>query len=324
MIDSDRISATALRLVLRAEEFVELPRFKGSMLRGGFGHSFKEVGCLKRRSADPGTLACGECELRPACPYAYVFETPAPPGAPQRFADAPRPFALKIGLDDDRRALEPGETFEFGLVVIGRAITHAQLFVDAFELLGRRGLGPRRGRCRLERVAPMMVEHAARHVSPEAEPAVSTVTLRDLTGRSSTGPIRLDLDFETPLRLESRGQLARQIDFPTLAAALLRRISLLALFHCGTRLTAQDADRLIAGARLEETGRDLRWYDWERFSTRQQARMSMGGLVGSLSLQGDPGELLPYLRFGELVNVGKNCTFGLGSYRMDVSALPRG
>jgi hypothetical protein len=34
-------------------------------------------------------------------------------------------------------------------------------------------------------------------------------------------------------------------------------------------------------------GADLRWLDWERWSHRQNTAMKLGGLVGTLTLEGD-------------------------------------
>ncbi len=40
--------------------------------------------------------------------------------------------------------------------------------------------------------------------------------------------------------------------------------------------------------------------------------MVLGGLVGSLTLEGDLAPFGPLLRTGEILHVGKGATFGLG------------
>ncbi len=67
----------------------------------------------------------------------------------------------------------------------------------------------------------------------------------------------------------------------------------------------------------------LRWWDWQRYSARQQTEMNFGGLLGDFELAG-PAEvlqqLLPVLKMGEWLHVGKRTTFGLGKYNIGGSA----
>ncbi|MDI6756372.1 MAG: CRISPR system precrRNA processing endoribonuclease RAMP protein Cas6, partial [Thermodesulfobacteriota bacterium] len=60
----------------------------------------------------------------------------------------------------------------------------------------------------------------------------------------------------------------------------------------------------------------LRWYDWERYSTRQEGKMKLGGFLGTISFTGDLSAFLPYVILGELVHVGKGSSFGLGKYEI--------
>lgn len=42
----------------------------------------------------------------------------------------------------------------------------------------------------------------------------------------------------------------------------------------------------------------------------------MRGLVGSLDVEGDVGALVPWLRWAEIVHVGKATSYGLGRMRV--------
>jgi hypothetical protein len=42
---------------------------------------------------------------------------------------------------------------------------------------------------------------------------------------------------------------------------------------------------------------NLRWYDWRRYSARQDRKMLMGGMVGEVSYAGELGEFLPLVEF---------------------------
>ena len=96
---------------------------------------------------------------------------------------------------------------------------------------------------------------------------------------------------------------------------LLRRLSLLSYFHGNGRLAALDFKGLIEKAKeVKVTGRDLRWWDWERYSGRQERKISMGGFVGNVTFEGDMRPFAQILKAGEILHVGKGTAFGLGRY----------
>lgn len=90
----------------------------------------------------------------------------------------------------------------------------------------------------------------------------------------------------------------------------------LALFHCGVRLDLDFVD-LIERAKAVRLIEDrARWEDWVRYSSRQDRRMTLGGLVGEAVYEGPLDGLWPFLVFGQWTHVGKNATFGLGRYEI--------
>lgn len=60
----------------------------------------------------------------------------------------------------------------------------------------------------------------------------------------------------------------------------------------------------------------MQWHDWERYSSRQRATMTLGGLAGTITYEGPIGRSLPLLRLGEVTHAGKGTSFGLGQYRI--------
>jgi len=60
----------------------------------------------------------------------------------------------------------------------------------------------------------------------------------------------------------------------------------------------------------------LRWYEWERYSGRQETRIKMGGFVGDITFEGFIEPFMPLIKTGELLHVGKGTAFGLGKYRI--------
>ena len=102
--------------------------------------------------------------------------------------------------------------------------------------------------------------------------------------------------------------------FELLIRTLLRRISLLAKIHCEANWELPYKE-IIAQANTIPLGKsDLRWVDWERYSTRQRQRMNLGGFVGASGYSGSVAPFLPLILLGQFVHVGKNTTFGLGKF----------
>jgi CRISPR/Cas system endoribonuclease Cas6 (RAMP superfamily) len=62
----------------------------------------------------------------------------------------------------------------------------------------------------------------------------------------------------------------------------------------------------------------LRWYDWERHSTLK-GKMKFGGLIGSITYEGKFDKFLLLLKLGKFIHIGKNTTFGLGKYKINVN-----
>ena len=129
------------------------------------------------------------------------------------------------------------------------------------------------------------------------------------------------LHLQSPLRLQLQGKPVRAPDLSarTLLVTLARRWQLLLDVHLGASAPQQDFAQLTAQAEaIHLTGQDLHWFDWGRFSQHQQQEMKLGGLLGQLHLQGDLAPFTQLLHLGQWLHVGKNASFGLGGYRLNI------
>lgn len=290
-----------------------LPEYKGGTFRGAFGHVFKRVVCSAHRPT------CDGCILVSTCPYTYVFDTKRPMDAKfmRLYPEVPRPFVLEPPLDH-RRQFEPGDELEFGLILIGRAVSYLPYFIFTFQQMENTGVGIDRARFELRSVVSdppggtSCVIYSARDRRIHEAPAFGADAL--VAPRSSSA---VTITFQTPLRLQGDGLPIEQLGFRPLVSGLLRRISALSYFHCGHEFQA-DFKRLVEtadGVRVERD--ETRWYNWDRFSGRQHRRLSMGGLVGGITFAGDLTEYWPLLQIGEVIHVGKATSFGLGKFRLN-------
>ncbi|OGG51337.1 MAG: hypothetical protein A3F84_04680 [Candidatus Handelsmanbacteria bacterium RIFCSPLOWO2_12_FULL_64_10] len=303
----------SFEVTLRAEGHLRLPPYKGSVLRGAFGATFKRLVCVMPHRN------CDICLLRQQCVYAVDFETPVQTAGGKK-TYAPHPFVLEPP-PEVRTDYVPEETLTFGLTLIGRAIEHLPYFIYTFEEMGQAGIGRGRGACRIDEVRHMGADGARTAIYDGAAKQLvtswSAASGADLDGEGDASSVTLD--FLTPTRLKVRNDLLIDLDFAILIRALLRRVSALAEHHCGGKADL-DYQGLVSRAKAVRTARrDLRWHDWERYSARQKTTMKLGGFVGRITFEGDIGEFLPLLRAGEQLHVGKGTAFGLGTYKISGS-----
>ena len=302
------ISAQRYTFSLSALEQLHLPEYLGSTLRGGFGHAFKKVVCtFKGRQ-------CDDCLLKHRCVYAYVFETLPPENSAvmRKYRRAPHPFVIEPPMEGKLRYI-PGETLEFGLVLIGKGIEYLPYFVYAFEELGNMGIGKRKGKYSLKQVTcgTEAVYDGVARTMKTAGVSIPAAMTPEYAGDS------LSLRFITPTRIVRNEKLVDTPTFQDIFRTLLRRLSMLSYFHCGQELQADYKGLIELSGSIKAIASSLKWHDWERYSARQDERMSLGGFVGNVSFSGDLAEFMPYLAKGELVHVGKGTGFGLGRYELN-------
>ncbi len=298
---------------------MRLPSFKGSALRGAFGHALKRVACALRRAS------CADCLLRQSCVYLYVFETPPPPDSRRlrRYPTAPHPFILRPP-EDRREVYESGEKLVGELLLVGKAVGYLPYFIYALQELGEAGLGRGRGKCSLEVVEELTGSGKVKATLYQPEPGELVTPAYLAWNETWLTPDQteaqgrdVDLEIITPLRLKFQGHLVDALELHHLIRNLLRRLASLAYFHCGIDPENFDFRGAIhAAEKVPLTASELSWQEWERYSQRQREKMLMGGVVGRVSYARVPADLLSLLRVGEHLHVGKMASFGLGRYRI--------
>jgi hypothetical protein len=325
---------TRLHLTVQANAPLTLPPYAGSMLRGAFGHALLALSPLPHQDGKP-------CALHASCPYCQLFAAPPLPGhSLQKFSHMPQPYVIEPPTEG-AQSLATGQRFGFGLVLIGKALALRPVVEQAWQRALHTGLGANHAPCTLLEIQDEKVlnplpgkreklsnwngnAHAetAPHpsLSPKGRGRTAAPDLLPLPlgeGRGEGSPHRATLHFHTPLRLQVQGKPARasQLTARDLLIALARRHQLLRDVHLGAAAPQYDFKTLVEQAQaVALQAQDLRWFDWGRYSQRQQQEMQLGGLLGSVVLRGDLAPFAELLHLGQWLHVGKNATMGLGGY----------
>lgn len=305
------------RFTYRFNEAFELPEYAGSLLRGQFGAALRRVSCMTRAAE------CTGCALRATCPYPAVFEAPAPDEHTfQKFSAIPNPYVMEPP-SPGARSLCAGDSLQFTLVLFGHALDRLPLISFALQKVIEGGLGRERARGSLECIEVQDPDNESfEPVWLAGDPAIAAHDKRFVfrPQAQASAPERVTLAIHTPLRLQQQGRPVRPAALTPrkLIADLLRRITLLAEFHANRPDLVPNAPQLVAHADTLQHHHDLRWYDWSRYSSRQQREMTLGGALGTWTFEGDLAPLLPWLRLGQWLHVGKNASLGMGRYQLDI------
>jgi hypothetical protein len=308
-----------LRIIPRSP--LVLPFFgRGAILRGAFGITLRGLVC------HDVSLQCRHCPLLDDCPYPETFE-PAPPAGGNRlsnFSDIPRPFVFDPP-SDERAEFRAGEVVEFGLTVAGHASRLTPYFISAFKQLGDKGLGPRRARFDLAEVLalehPYVQSGAAKqtvttvydNTQPVIHPAAPRLCPEQLVMPDDSTRTRLTLRFATPAEIRDD---SRQVTTPAFGAIVRRlrdRASSLASFF-GDGPLDLDFKGISALADTVRTAENRsRVVTVNRRSSKTGQRHDIGGFVGEAVYEGEAiGRLMPLIRLGEVMHVGKHAAFGNG------------
>ena len=217
------------------------------------------------------------------------------------------------------RQVGTGEPFAFHLVLIGRALRELPLIILAWRRAFARGVGAGDGAAELVRVIHCGEAQETEIHRPETgtlAPHAQEVTF-NTADNDGTQHSALILHFSTPLRLQKNGRALppEKLDTRTLLMALVRRANLLAEFHADGALV-EDFSSLLAATAAIQDSKHLVWRDWTRYSSRQQQKMALGGVVGEWTISGPLTPFIAFLRLGEWLHVGKEAAFGLGHYTL--------
>lgn len=310
-----RLPYVRLRCTLRAAAPAVLPPFKGSLLRGAFGHALRRLTC-----AFGPRQACPDCALRHTCAYPRIFETRIegdPPPFLHGLPTSPRPYIFEPGTDE--RTFAPGDPLPFDLLLLGQAADLLPYALLAVERMARNGLGRDRVPFLLDGAKAATPSGSWKTVYAEGRISPALAALQPLLPSDAPLPAgRAVLRFLTPTRLKVRGRLREEPGFRPLVFAALRRALELSWFHHpGAPLDWTFRPLLDQASHIRVTARTFRWHPWERYSNRQGRKIEMGGFVGMMHLEGDLQPFAGLLRMAEVLHVGKGATFGLGRVALD-------
>jgi hypothetical protein len=320
-----------LRFGLEVSTAANLPVFKGDMLRRALLWQLGAMWCRRRERCAHG------CEAPDVCLFGGLLEPVAQPTWAEpirRLMGSPPPPAYVLWDEQDRRReVLPGDSFGFEIALLGNAaIRQFPAFVAALLVAAEQGIGEPRLKGRVQRVdlltgmhseaRPLLIRSAWQG-NPADETFVKYVDAQawstEVAPATGTPVTRLHLRFQSPLRVEMRGETVRQPHFAPLARAIVRRLRILSQAHgAGEWPQAEYGPLLDLADTVRLDHHETTWVSTSRHS--QRGEMPLEGFVGQAwySATADLRPLLPALWLGQWVHVGKAAVWGNGRYEVGV------
>lgn len=251
--------------------------------------------------------ACGIQLRRLASPDVYrrLF-TPGGGAVPSGFADWPRPFLFRAAHLDGATFV-PTDHFSFDTHIFDLRNPVLPYLEAAFAETAAAGIGPGRGRARLDRIETLDLDER-----PLAVGVPCSIPLEPAPGFVDSVTVR----FVSPTELKTEGRLATRPEFVFLFGRIRDRISTLcALYGQG----ALELDFRALGERAAAvalTRCDLTWDRGLRTSSRTGQTHPLGGFRGEAEYQGVLAEFVPWLRAAQWSGVGRQTVWGKGDLRV--------
>jgi len=304
------------QFLIRLTDDAFLPSYKGSTFRGLLGHALKSVVCpLKLEN-------CSSCILRSTCTYALCFETghALPLTKNARISAPPHPMVLEPPLTE-KMEFKKGDTLECGLLLFGNINRNLPYFIYAFDQMGRIGIGKKirgqRGGFVLEGISLNGLQLSLKENRPIDMPEPLRLNFKINGQASFFSSDRLKIQIITPLRILKGNSDKPDLPFSLFLRSMVRRST--ALLNCyGKGEPDEDYALLVKMAgKIKTVKNALSWMDWKRYSNRQEKKMFMGGLTGSVIYEGDFTPFAGIMTMSQKVHVGKNTAFGLGKIKIE-------
>ncbi|NLH40172.1 MAG: CRISPR system precrRNA processing endoribonuclease RAMP protein Cas6 [Elusimicrobia bacterium] len=303
-----------LNFSLTAIDKIFIPKnLKGNIFRGAFGLNFKKLYCQSKE------ICIDRC-MDSNCLYKRIFEPSLPADiAPSGLKNIPRPFIFTHTYEE-REIIYPGESFNIGINIFGWAVEHYNEFIKTIEEIGKEGIGPLRGKFLLRNVYSMDGENNKKIIYDKNGMIKNPVSF-GFTNNFKPVSTQFKIIFNTPTKIIYDAKPIYNPDFYHIFSRLRDRISSISYFHNNTDL--EENYRALEEDSMNVKTLTSRWnfVEVRRRSSRTKQLQDLSGIVGYgiydfLTL--DRAEMFyPWIKIGELVNVGKNSVWGMGEIRSD-------
>jgi hypothetical protein len=275
-----------LNISIKTDEALQTGEDLSSAIRGLWGRSLKKIYCFQKQ------LDCKDCKLD-NCTYYVLFEKKL------SHSEQYHPYIIQAQSDKHGLILVSFSFFGWICQHIDKLL-FSILNLDA-GILMRSG---RRHTLAIDSVYDL--KHNC--IFQRGSPGVQKPCIKDLQYRPQEMDC-FDMTLVSPLRQKHKGKFMNTFIWEAFAKSLINRVRFIDThFNHGKLEIPIDIDIDDVQVLKSET----RWDEKQRRSFRQDTKMSIGGLLGTVQLKGVSPEMLGILKLARYLHAGKQTTFGNG------------
>ncbi len=266
------------------------------IFRSVLGNELHYLSCVLKQQI------CGVCPLRFKCAYSILFENPIDKDNMVIAGrdKAPSPYIIQAEYYKNSEI----DKVDITVLFTGAGVEYISYFLLAVKRAGEKGMFKDRIKYKMGYVSCINNEYSA-------EFDFTSLPLETYTFNESNEILhkKFNIEFITPFRYKKSGKYESNININDILLSAKRRVDMLSTFYGDKSVTPElhfiESSNII--------GSTLAWIDSSRYSRRQDTRMKIGGIIGSMLIEADFSQQhLSLLKAAKLFNIGKNVSFGLG------------
>lgn len=296
------INYTKVKFTISFNESCKLNVNKNSAIRGILGHSLIDCNCiLSNENRD-----CNTCIFTNTCITAILMNKKVSKNGKVLGDNGITPFI--VNCENKNIDFDEFDELEFFITIFEDSIVLTPYIIYALQFAGvTRGLGGNKYNIvSVETMSGEKIFDGNRLYKEN----IKVLNLQEYVSERMYNFKEINtIKFLTPLRFKNNGKLSKTVNCEELINLINRRLQTL------YKLADKEYIPIAYKYQINEKI-NVKWREQERYSNRQKQRMSLGGLIGEISVEFIPHEYRELLIAGELIHVGKSTALGLGKYKL--------
>jgi len=269
------------KISVRLQSDLKPPYFTGSMLRGAFGYTLKQVTCINP------SYQCDGCFAMEKCLYYHFYEK----------QNLQHSYRFDIELNK--------KSFDFSLYLFGESCSSLPYVLSSLEkALKQNGIGR-------DRITFNDFQIDVNGVNVYRDGTfLHQVEISPLTLNVNDHVSNLKIKLLTPLRMKRGNELEyNKISIDQILRSIFQRYMRL--------YENKEVFSLDYRPEYETCIKLLEYKPLYRKSSRQNRSMVMDGVIGEMAVTGLDKRSYELLKIGEIIGVGKQTVFGMGKIKVE-------